>query len=159
MTKRKRDVFTVIEAINNWFEASENPITPTTDLEGSPSCFDSGCNTESEAPVANCTVPAPGSVGDPVPWKELGHGSFGSAQLGVGSEVAEKDAIYPADESRVSGEAEAGTERGPADIGEPGSSGEGIQPIHQLDTEVKEEAEVNFASFWDVLRSAGYDVW
>ena len=73
--------------------------------------------------------------------------------------MAGKDAIYPADEPRVSGEAEAGTERGPVDVGEPGSSGEGIQPIHQLDTVVKEEAEVNFASFWDVLRSVGYDVW
>ena len=152
-------MFTVIEAINNWFEASENPITPTTDPEGSHSCSDSGCNTESEAPVANWTVPASESVGDPVPWKELGHGSLGNTQLGISSEVAEKDAIYPADEPRVSGEAEAGTKRGPADVGEPSSSGEGIQPIPQLDTEVKGEADVNFATFWDVLRSAGYDVW
>ena len=73
--------------------------------------------------------------------------------------MAGKDAIYPADEPRVSGEAEAGTERGPADVGNPGSSGEGIQLRPHLDTEVKGEAVVSFATFWDVLRAAGYDVW
>ena len=78
MTKRKRDVLTVVEAINSWFEISENPITPNTDLEGAPSCFNNGCNIESTASAVNCTVPASGSVGDTVPRKELGHGSLGN---------------------------------------------------------------------------------
>ena len=85
--------------------------------------------------------------------------ALGSAQLGVGSEVAEKDAIYLVDEPKVSGEAEAVTERGPADVGEPGSSGKSIQPIPQLDTEEQGKVNVNFATFWDMLRSVGYDVW
>ena len=34
MTKRKRDIFTVIESINNWFEASEPCTNSTADHEG-----------------------------------------------------------------------------------------------------------------------------
>ena len=52
--------------------------------------------------------------------------AIGNTKLGVGSEVAEKDAIYSADESRVYGGAGAVTKEGPAVVGEPGSSGEGI---------------------------------
>ena len=153
MTKRKRDLLTVMEAINSWFETSENPIAPNTDPAGSPN------NIASEGPTANCVVPAPGSVGETVRWEELGHVSPGNAQLGTCSEVAGSYAIYPAGEPRVSRGTKAGTERGPADVGNPGSSSKGIQPIPQLGAEVKGEGEVSFATFWDVLRAAEYDVW
>ena len=36
MTKRKRDIFTVIESINNWFEASEHSSIPTEDHQVAP---------------------------------------------------------------------------------------------------------------------------
>ena len=36
MTKRKRDIFTVIESINNWFDASDQYTKSTTDHEGVP---------------------------------------------------------------------------------------------------------------------------
>lgn len=37
MTKRKRDICTVIESINHWFEAGEQHINPPSDYEGSTS--------------------------------------------------------------------------------------------------------------------------
>ena len=85
--------------------------------------------------------------------------STGNDQLETGSEVAGNYAIYPAGEPRVSGGTEEVTGQGPADSGNPGSSSTGIQPIPQLDAEVKGEEEVNFATFWDVLKAAGYEVW
>ena len=39
MTKRKRDIFTVIKSINNWFEASEHNATASEDHEGEISCL------------------------------------------------------------------------------------------------------------------------
>ena len=33
MNKRKRDIFTVIESVNNWFEVGEHSADPTPDHE------------------------------------------------------------------------------------------------------------------------------
>ena len=46
MTRRKRDIFTVIESINNWFEASEHCTNPS--LDHGCSATRSELNTESE---------------------------------------------------------------------------------------------------------------
>ena len=97
MTKRKRDLLTVVEEINSWFKTSGNLIAPETNPEGSLS------HLASEGATTNCDVPAPGSVGEAVRWKELDHVAAGNDQLERGSEVAGTCTIYPAGEPRVSG--------------------------------------------------------
>ena len=123
MTKRKRDLLTVVEEINSCFETSGSLVAPETNPEGSLN------HLVSEGAAANCAVPAPGSAGEAVRWKELDHVSTGNNQLETGSEVVDNYVIYPAGEPRVSGGTEEVTGQGPADSGNPGSSSTGIQPI------------------------------
>ena len=60
MTKRKRDLLTVVEEINSWFETSGSLVDPETNPEGSLSHLASG------GAAANCAIPAPGSAGEAV---------------------------------------------------------------------------------------------
>ena len=87
MTKRKRDIFTVIESINNWFEANEHCTDFPPDNEGS--AIGSDLNTELGAsPEINC--PAVGSrppVGNQGHSGEVGYGFPDGSPSHVGVKV------------------------------------------------------------------------
>ena len=159
MTKRKRDVLTVIESINDWFEASDTSTTPTTDLEGSFSGSELGGISAFKATTTEWEAANSETVGDSVPWEGVSQVSLGGTELGTKSKVAADHATYLADGSRVPEVARAVTEEGPATVSEPGRSGEDNRPIPQLGTGVTREADVNPNVLWDLLRTVGYDVW
>ena len=159
MTKRKRDVFTVIESINNWFEASENSTTPTTDLEEKPRCFEHIRSSRSEVTVTNWAAASTEAVGGSVPWEEAGHVALSRAELETRFEVARESTTYPADRSWVFEGTWARTQERPAVAGEPGGTGGDIRSRPHLGTEVVGEEDDTLTTFWDVLRAAGYDVW
>lgn len=161
MTKRKRDVFTVIESINNWFEASENRTTSTADPEGDSSGSEHINNPGANTTVNDWAAASPETVSDAGPWEEAGHMASGNTKLEVRPEVAEGAATYTADGSRVSKGIGWGTkeEEGSTGTSGPGSSGEDTRSIPTPGTEVAGEVDLALTAFWDVLKAAGYDVW
>ena len=73
MTKRKRDIFIVIESINNWFKANEHYTNPTEDHEGVPSYPEPISDPVGSVTVndwaAECLEPS----NDTEPWDEVNH--------------------------------------------------------------------------------------
>ena len=105
MTKRKRDVFTVIESINNWFEASKHYTNPTPDLEGfsgnSDCTTNPGTSTKIDCQTAKSCTP----VSDTEHGDEAGHEppNFppNHAGLEVRSELAREAASWATDGPRL----------------------------------------------------------
>ena len=74
-------------------------------------------------------------------------------------EAVRKEALYPADGHRVSGETLTARKEGLVTGGESGISAEGSQPVCQQGIEVTGEIEADSITFWDLCRAAGYDTW
>ena len=73
MTKRTRDVFTLIEPPNIWSESSDQTTAVATDSEGSYSCSEQVCSPGARAIAANWAVTTTEAVEGPLPGKEAGH--------------------------------------------------------------------------------------
>ena len=91
MTKHKRDIFTVIESINNWFEASE----PTTNTKGSEVAIGNlgTIDTSSDSIMTNgWVVEGVGPDNDAEPWTEAvqlaSNRNHRGTDLGLKAEVA-----------------------------------------------------------------------
>ena len=152
-------MFTIIESINNWFESSDQPTAAATDFEGSYSCSEQGCSPGSQATATNWAAATTEAVKGPLPGEKAGHVALGNTSPGVRSEAVGKEAIYPAEGPKVSGETMTVKEEGLVAGGEPGISAEGRQPVRHQGMEVTGEVEANSTTFWDVCKAVGYDVW
>ena len=165
MTKRKRDIFTVIESINIWFEANEHCTDFPPNNEGS--AIGSDLNTELGAnPEINC--PAVGSrppVGNQGHNGEVGYGFPDGSPSHVGvkveSEVAAEAANRAANGSRLVARAEGipEYEKGVTSEDGPGSSGPDTLLITPAVTEEVNEVDSGLTGIWMVFKDAGYDVW
>ena len=159
MTKRKRDVFTIIESINNWFECSDQPTVAATDSEGSHSRSEQRSSPESRATATDWAAATAEAVEGPLPGEEASHVALGHTGPGVRPEGEGKEAIHPAERSRVSVETVTTKEERLVTGGEPGISAEGNQPVRQQGIELTGEIEADPITFWDLCRAAGYDTW
>lgn len=65
MNKRKRDIFTVIESVYNWFEAGDHSTDPTTDHEGVCGVPNHITNLETSITVNRQAAKNPTSVREP----------------------------------------------------------------------------------------------
>lgn len=165
MTKRKRNVFTVIESIDNWFEAGKCSTDPTADHEGVfgvPNCV---TNLGTSITVNRQVVEDPNLVSDPEQWVEVGHESPSclpiSVQVEVQSKLAKGAASWTANGPRLPTGTEGGTkdEEGPASKGELGNANLDTRWVLPLGTEGVNDADLAIITFWRVLKEAGYDVW
>ena len=165
MTKRKRDIFTVIESINNWFEASE----PTTNvIEGSEGEASSPrvIGTSSD-PTTNQIVAAElaGSISNEGLWTEAvqvvpNHRHEGierqsQAEVAASSSLSPRVAAATGYGSGPKGDQENSHRDGyHAGIGNEGASD---LPGPRTDAEVGRQLAID--AFWRLLADAGYDIW
>ena len=165
MTKRKRDIFTVIKSINNWFESSEHCTNPS---------FDHGCstsrselNTESGTSLESSysVVRSHPTVGNWEHEDEVGYRSPNRSSSHVGlqveSEVAREATNRVGSGSRLPTEAEGGPGYGKEVIceGDPRSSVLDTRLITPVVTEGADEVDVALTGIWRVFKDAWYDVW
>ena len=174
MPKRKRDVFTVIESINNWFEASAQYTTSDREQEGIPSRSEPKGEAIAESNVCGWSAEELGSNGD--------GGSVSSVslvasncpdrggQVETRSELARGTANYPTLEIQLElGKNEVtepqevsddhGYEGGPS----AGYDLASLRPVSNLipapDTGKSGGDNLGPHAFWQVLKDVGYDVW
>ena len=165
MTKRKRDIFTVIESINNWFESSEHCTNPSFDHGCSTSRSElnteSGTSSESSCPV----VKSHPTVGNREHEDEVGYRSPNRSPSHVGLqveyEVAREATNWAEDGPRLPTETEGGPGYGKevSNEGDPGSSVLDTRLITPVVTEGADEVDVALTGIWRVFKDAGYDVW
>ena len=174
MTKRKRDIFTVIESINNWFEASDPTTNTTEDPKGDTGNLGT-IGTSSDSITTNgWVVEGAGPDNDAEPWAEavqLGSNhTHGGTDLGLEAEVAASSILAPEASTQwaarpgsvpglevIQGE---GDREGGQTTGYPqGTVNEGISDITGPGPEPEVERELAIKAFWRVLADAGYDVW
>ena len=163
MTKRKRDIFTVIESINNWFEAGEHCTITSEASEASANHLVTG--TTSHDPLTANRLAAEVSE----PWTEAVHVdpncSHVMTNLNPQSEVA--DPLIPALD--VSCPVTAGSRYGPVteDLNQDNRYG-GVQTTGDSlctsetaipGSEAERERELTITTFWRLLADAGYEVW
>ena len=164
MTKRKRDIFTVIESINNWFEASELNTTTSDGPEGHtnhPITTQGSSNSLTVGDLGAGTSRPADHLG---PSAKASHVANSPNGTGIGPgprpEVAEPlitapEALYPPATEEEHVPANGDRDEGPQPAGyRPGTeertgSGPGAE----------EERELTIAAFWRLLADAGYDVW
>ena len=174
MTKRKRDIFTVIESINNRFEASEHYASPIEDHKGSPSCL-GPLNTQATKVTTNgWTAEGLDSGNDAEPWTKDIHVASNytsdNTDIRTQSEVAVSSATRSKADSQLAGRIGEGTdpEDSPGVCSDGGSPADGHNPVSGDDdineppvtgTEVQGEGDLTLTSFWRVLADVGYDVW
>ena len=174
MTKRKRDIFTVIESINNWFEAGEPTTHTTEDHEG-----DNGnrgaIGASSDLATTNGWLEERAfPSNDPKPRPEAFQlaSSHTSAIIDPSreAEVAAKSTSTPevatrwaAGPSSVPG---LGFDQGEGDREGGQSTGylqctenRGIGDITGPGPDPAAERELAIKAFWRVLADAGYNVW
>ena len=174
MTKRRRDIFTVIESINNWFEASEHNKILTEDHPGTSSSPESTNAPVTNVPTNGCVAKVLGSVGDAEPWATDNHvsptGIRAGNEHGAQSKVANGSAIWPQVAIPLAVKTRAGTVPGeipggcsdvgsPTDKYNPGNEGAGIGNIPVPGSEAEVGMELALAAFWRLLADAGYDIW
>ena len=171
MTKRKRDIFTIIESINNWLEASE-PTTNT--IEGSEG--DTGnlgtIHTSSDSITTNgWVVEGVGPDNNAKPWTEAvqlaSNRNHGGTDLGLKVEVAANSIPEPKVSTQwaaVSGsvpgpevsQGNGDREGGQATEYPQGTVDNGTNNITRPGTEPEVERELAIKAFWRVLADAKY---
>ena len=174
MPKRKRDIFTVIESINNWFEASAQYTTSDREHEGIPSGFepngeaiaeskvdgwsaeDLGANGEggSVSTVSLVASSCPDSSGQVRTRSELAGGAANCSTLEIHLELGNNEVAKPQgvpDDHGYEGRPLAGYD--PASL----SPTSNLVPA----SDTGESGGDNLAphAFWQVLKDAGYDIW
>ena len=174
MTKRKRDIFTVIESINNWFEASEHYTRPAEDHEGASSRLGPISDPTTIVTTNDWAAKCLDSGNDAEPWAEVSHVASNcpsdNNEVRVQSEVVGRLATRPKADSQLAVGIGGGTEsrnRREA-IRNEGSPVDGHGPVGVNEdtnltlvpcTEVAGEGGLTLTAFWRVLEDAGYDVW
>ena len=174
MTKQKRNIFTVIESINNWFEASEPTTNTTEGSEGEASSL-RVIGTSSD-PIKNHSgvVELAGSTSNEGPWTEVAQVAPSQRHEGIErqpqAEVAASSSLSP----RVAAPLAAVTGYGSGPEGEHESShqegrqdnryqagigNEGTSDLPGPCTEAEVERQLAIDAFWRLLADAGYDIW
>ena len=169
MTKRKRDIFTVIDSINNWFEASAHNTSPLQDSEGDADHLVNSSTSADQVPANGLVAEIPRSTNTSEPWAEAfyvpSHSSDSS--IGPGPQAEVGDRLIPAFEALHPPAAGAGyipaPEGSTKDIshervqttGYNPSTGEATGPAPGIE----EEKERAIAAFWRLLADVGYDTW
>ena len=169
MTKRKRDIFTVIESINNSFEASEHNTNTSEDPEGNVNHLVVNSVSSDPVTVNGLNAEISRSADTLVPCAEAlhvsSHPSCTSIGRGPQSEVA--DRLIPASEASYPSAAGAGhvpaTEGSPRDDSHEGAQPTGYSPGTGETTGprpgAEDERELTIAAFWRLLAEYGYDIW
>lgn len=165
MTKGKRDIFTVIESINNWFEAGEHYTNPPVDHEGS--CSNSERTTgleicpEIDAQAAGSGISATHTeVSDKVGCKSPNchPGHVGSEVIPeLSREIPGRSSDSPRPSTKTEGV--AGYEGEATHDGEPGDPTLDNRLIPPVVTEESDQTDYVFTGIWRVFKEAGYDVW
>lgn len=174
MPKRKRDIFTVIESINNWFEASNQDSHSYSAHEGVSSGHETTGDTLNQLTVNGWVAEGqePGTNdGSATTLSHVAPSRLHSSE-GVGrpSDLEEGDvAVLRNDHQLVTGTGKAGTSQGtPAANGTPerpiagyrpniSDLGPSLIPVPTTGTTGVEEPTGR--AFWQLLKDAGYDVW
>ena len=169
MTKRKRDIFTVIESINNWFEANKHDTNTSEDPEGNANHLVASSASSDPVTVNGLNAKISRSADTLELCAEAlhvsSHPSCTSTGPGPQSEVA--DCLIPASEASYPSAVGAGyvpaTEGSPRDSSHEGAQPTGYSPGTGETTgpgpRAEEERELVIAAFWRLLADAGYDVW
>ena len=174
MTKRKRDIFTVIESINNWFEASEPTTNTFEGPEGDTGCLGTIGTSSDHLTTNGWDAEGAGSDNDSEPWTEAAQVAPNHTHEGTGlrprSEVAASSSPSPKVSPPLT--AETGCIPGPEDRQRgcnregvqatgyhPDAVGESTSEITGPSIEPGEERDLPINAFWRVLADAGYDVW
>ena len=169
MTKRKRDSFTVIESINNWFEASEPTTNVTEGSEGEASS-PKVVGTSSD-PIANHIVAAElaGSISNEGPWTEavqvVPNHSHEGIERQPQAEVAASSSLSPRVAAPLAattgyGSDPGGDQENPHRDGyQAGIGSEGTSDLPRPRTTAAVERQLTIDAFWRLLADAGYDIW
>ena len=101
MTKRKRDIFTVIESINNWFEASAHNTSPLEDSKGDANHLVTSSASSDQVTANGLAVEISRSANTSEPWAEAFYVSSHSnrSSIGSGPQAEVADRLIPASEA------------------------------------------------------------
>ena len=174
MPKRKRDIFTVIESINNWFEASNPDSHSSSAHEGVSSGHETTGDTLTQLTVNGWVAEGQKHGTNDKSATTLSHvaPSCSHSSEGVGrlAELDEGDVAVPrTDHQLVMGKGKAGTPQGaPTSNGAPKRPVDGYRPdisdlgpslVPAPTTGTAGVEEPTGRAFWQLLKDAGYDVW
>lgn len=174
MPKRKGDVFTVIESINNWFEANEQYTHSHSEHEGVPGGSEPNSNALTELIVNGWAAKCPEPSNDERFATTISHvapnRSDSSDGVGCISELAEEEATCSTSDPKLvvctgkavksKGAPEANDNEGdPAGGYGPGISGLVPSLIPSPATGVTGDEGLTCTAFWQLLQDADYDVW
>ena len=164
MTKRKRDIFTIIESINKWFEASESNTNTLEDPEDKTNLLIANNGSSDSLTVNGLSVESSRPAEILIPGAEASHVSphpnCTSIRPGPRSEVA--DPLISVSEAPYPPAAEVGHVAATGDSherGQPAGYSPGIGETTGPDPGPEEEGELTTTAFWKLLADAGYDVW
>lgn len=165
MTKRKKGIFTVAEAVTNWFEASE----PTETNTGREENVDNWTGSDSYMASQSNVAPEPSnwvdnSVGEEARAEVFPEG-FDHIQTG---EPTDQLGVSQRETTQVVHRLEAGcryegglsvTQRAPDAPVTARSEGYPVIDTLPGNAEVVIEGNLTHAVFWQLLKDAGYDTW
>ena len=169
MTKRKRDIFTVIESINNWFEASDPTTNVTEGSEGETS-GPRAVGTSSDS-IVNHIVAA--ELTESIPnngiWAEAAQVVPSHHHEGIKqqphTEVATSSSFTPRAAAPLAaptgyGSEPRGDQEDPHLAGyQAGIGSAGTSDLPGPRTTVAVERQLTIDVFWRLLADAGYDIW
>ena len=166
MTKRKRDIFTVIKSINNWFEASEHNATASEDHEGEVCCHGTIGTSAASVTTNGWTAEGVESGNDTEPPTCTSDSTEPGNRSEVGGHpVACPEAALPLavvigyvtgpEYSQGSGSNKGGQANGY----KPGNADEGTSEAPGPVAAVEGERDLTIPAFWRILADTGYDVW
>ena len=164
MTKRKRDIFTVIESINNWFEASEHNTSTSEDPEGNVNHLVANSASSDRLTVNGLSAETSRPADTLVPCAEALHVSShpNCTSIGPGPQSEVADRLIPASEASYLSAAEVGhvpTTDDSHEGAQPAGYSPGTGEITGPSPGAEDERELTIAAFWRLLADAGYDVW
>ena len=169
MTKRKRNIFTVIESINNKFEASAHNTSPLEDSEGDANHLVTSSTSSAQLTTNGLAAEISRSADTSEPWAETfyvsSHSNHSSIEPRPQAEVADRriptsEASYP---SAVGAGYVPAPEGSTRDINHERVQTTGGNPSTCETTGpvpgIEKERELVIAAFWQLLADVGYDVW
>ena len=165
MTKRKRDICTVIESINHWFEVGEQHTNPPSDYEGSTSGLEQTTDLRLQPEIGTSAAERDTQVAYTDRGEEGGceppncHIGHVEAKEITGRSKEIPDSPSNGYRPLTGTEVAAGYERGACPEGEPGHPSPDNRRVPPAGTEEEDRPEPNLTSIWKVFHDAGYDVW
>ena len=168
MTKRKREIFTVIESINNWFEASDSITHTAEGSEGGAGWFLTSDTSSDSITTNGCGVEEAGSDHHTEPGTEAAQLASDCNQGGADVVLAAEVAANSLNHTKASTQGAAvpgsvpnleGSPEGRDTGYYPGTVEGGTNEITGPGTEPERERELTISAFWRLLSDAGYDTW